>query len=224
MDSSMKELIDTCVDRLIEEFESWNNWLEPDYKMYPCPDKQKVKFAFDEVFFNLGIKNENDQKVVVEKAMDIYGEHENFNFYGPNPLDEFSSENIEEQQITVNCVRSYIEAFPSLNSDGTQRLLSALEQDLEFMETVSHYLSNFYINGKYKIGADSRKKELVDFCLQFAPQKAKVYSALERLWATIYQEDSNGKGDKFKSAYSRAKNAKGTSKFTLKKDVSRYSE
>lgn len=224
MNSSLESLIDTYIDRLIKGFESWNEWLEPDYKMYPCPDKQKVKIAFDEVFVDLGINNENDQKVVVEKIMDIYGEHDNFDFYGPNPLEEFSSERIEEQQAAIDCVRSYIEAFPSLNGVHTQKLLSALEQDLEFMETISQYLSNFYTNGNYKIGADSRKKELIDFCLQFKPKKAKVYSVLEHLWATVYQEDSNGKGDKFKSAYSRAKNAKEAPQFTLKKDISRYSE
>lgn len=224
MDSSLESLIDTCVVRLTEEFQSWNEWLEPDYKMYPCPDKSRVKIAFSRVFVELDIKREEDQKIVVEKVMDIYGENGNFDLYGPDPLNEFSQEMIREQRVAVDQVRSYVEAFPSLNNSSTQKLLSALEQDLEFMENMSEYLLNFYTNGNYKIGADSRKKDVIDFCLQFNPKKVKVYSELEQLWAVVYQETSNGKGDKFKTAYSRAKNANDMPRFAFKKDVSRYTE
>lgn len=224
MDSSLESLIDICLVRLTEEFQSWNEWLLPDYKMYPCPDKIRVKLAFARAFVELGIKQVDDQKIVVDKVMDIYGEHGNFDLYGPDPLNEFSQEIIDEQRVAVDYVRSYMEAFPSLNNASTQKLLSALEQDLEFMENVAEYILNFYTNGNYKIGADSRKKDVIDFCLKFNPKKAKVYSELEKLWATVYQETSNGKGDKFKTAYSRAKNAIEVPRFELKKDVSRYTE
>ncbi len=222
MDSSVESVIDVCVDRLVKDFEHWNKWLGPDYKMYPCPDKHKVRFGFERAFGELGISEAHDQKTIVEKVMDIYSEHANYEFYGPDPLEEFSAERISEQRVAIDLVRSYVEAFPVLENGSSKELLSALEQDLEFMETVSEYISNFYTNGNYKFSADARKKELIDFCLPFNPKKTKVYSSLERLWAIVYQEKSNGKGDKFKSAYSRAKNAKNIPRSSLKKDVSRY--